>query len=169
MRTVALNEKEEQAMKLLLKQRMISRFYDIYDEAGNTMFVAKNDRIGEHLLHIFDANGIEAGYMRGKDLDWFPVFEMYVDRSYVGTVSKEHSLFKARYNMDFNGWHMEGDSLERDYTVVNSTGQSVASVSKRLWKWRRTYEINIRNSNDALYVLMFVLAVDAEKCSRSEY
>ncbi|MDY3976149.1 MAG: hypothetical protein SOY77_06635, partial [Eubacteriales bacterium] len=77
------------------------------------------------------------------------------------------SLFTPRYNIDFNGWHMEGNFLEWDYTIVNTYGATVATVSKELLNWTDTYVLDVANPNDALYVLMFVLAIDAEKCSRN--
>ena len=50
-------------MKLLFKQRMFSWFdsYDIYDEAGNTVYVVKGQLSWGHMLKIFDANGNELG------------------------------------------------------------------------------------------------------------
>ena len=42
----------------------------------------------------------------------------------------------------------------------------VAVISKELFHMTDTYVLDIVNPEDALYVLMFVLAIDAEKCSR---
>ena len=62
---------------------------------------------------------------------------------------------------------MLGD-LRDKYTILNSAGQSIASVSKELWNWTDTYVIDVHNPQDALYALMLVLAIDAEKCSRKD-
>ena len=43
----------------------------------------------------------------------------------------------------------------------------VAAVSKEPFHWTDTYVLDITDPKDALYVLMFVLAIDAEKCSRN--
>ena len=55
-------------MKLLFKQRLFSWFdsYDIYDEAGNTIFTVKGELAWGHLLRIYDANGNELGYIKEK-------------------------------------------------------------------------------------------------------
>ena len=45
----------------------------------------------------------------------------------------------------------------------------MASVSKELFNWTDTYVLDIADPADALLVLLFVLAVDAEKCSRSSH
>ena len=43
----------------------------------------------------------------------------------------------------------------------------MASISKELFHWTDTYTIDVADPGDALYALMVVLAIDAEKCSRN--
>ena len=157
-------------MKLLFKQRFFSWFdsYDVYDEAGNTMFVVKGELSWGHLLRIYDANGNEVGYIKEKILTWLPKFEMYVGDHYVGCISKEFTFFKPKFNIDYKGWHVDGDWFEWDYTILNGAGRSIASVSKEIWNWTDTYVIDINDPQDAIYALMLVLAIDAEKCSRKD-
>ena len=156
-------------MKLLFKQRLFSWFdsYDIYDEAGNTVYVVKGELSWGHLLRIYDAAGNDLGMIKEKVLTWLPKFEMYLGDRYIGCISKEFSFFKPRYNIDCNGWQINGDWLEWDYTIQNAAGRSVAMVSKEIWNWTDTYVINVSDPQDALYVLMMVLTIDAEKCSRN--
>mgnify|MGYP000335023896 FL=1 len=52
-----------------------------------------------------------------------------------------------------------------DYTITKPVGETVATVSKELLQWTDTYVLDIVDPADALHVLMFVLAIDAEKCS----
>ena len=156
-------------MKLLFKQRLFSWFdsYDIYDEAGNTIYVVKGELSWGHLLRIYDAAGNDLGMIKEKVLTWLPKFEMYLGDRYIGCISKEFSFFKPRYIIDCNGWQINGDWLEWDYTIRNAAGQSVATVSKEIWNWTDTYTIDVSDSKDALCVLMMALAIDAEKCSRN--
>ena len=155
-------------MKLLFKQRFFSWFdsYDIYDEAGNTVYVVKGQFSWGHLLRIYDANGNEVGYIKEKILTWLPKFEMYIGNSYVGSISMQFSFFRPKFNIDYNGWHVEGNWFEWDYIILDSGNQTVANISKQPFNFTDTYVIDIRNSNDAVYALMLVLAIDAEKCSR---
>jgi len=157
-------------MKLLFKQRLFSWFdsYDIYDEAGNTIYVVKGELAWGHLLRIYDANGREVGYIKQRVLTMLPKFEMYLGDRYIGCIHKEFTFFRPRFHIDYNGWRVEGDWFEWDYMILNSAGQNVASVSKELWNWTDTYVIDVVNPQDALYALMLVLAIDAEKCSRSD-
>ena len=157
-------------MKLLFKQRFFSWFdsYDIYDETGNTVYVVKGELSWGHLLRIYDAKGNEVGMIKEKILTWFPKFEIYINDSYVGSINKEISLFTPKYNIDCKGWHIEGDWFEWDYSIYDSADRNVASVSKELWNWTDTYIIDVRKPEDAIYALMLVLAIDAEKCSRRD-
>ena len=155
-------------MKLLFKQRMFSWFhtYDIYDEYGNTVFTVQGAPAWGHLLRIYDALGNEVGYIKEKIFSWIPQFYMYLGQNYVGCIKKEFSFFRPKYNIDCNGWHIDGDWLEWDYRILNSMGWQIASVSKQLWNWTDTYVIDVNDREDAVCALMLVLAIDAEKCSR---
>lgn len=156
-------------MKLLFRQRLFSWFdsYDIFDEAGNTVYTVKGDLAWGHLLRIYDANGQAIGYIKEKVLSWMPNFEMYLGDRYIGKIRKEFTFFKPRYHIDCNGWQIEGNWTEWDYTILNTAGICVATVSKEIWKWTDTYTIDISNPQDAICALMLVLAIDAEKCSRN--
>ena len=97
----------------------------------------------------------------------YSTVEIYLNGSYAGCISKEFSLFKPMFDIDYNGWHVEGDFWEWDYSILNPAGACVATVSKELFKWTDTYVIDVNQPQDALAALMLVLAIDAEKCSRN--
>ena len=155
-------------MKLLFKQRFFSWFdsYDIYDEAGNTVYVVKGQLSWGHCLKIFDAAGREVGTVREKIITFLPKFEVYMGNTYIGRISKELTLFRQKYDIDFNGWHIDGNFIEWDYSISGARGELIASIFKQIFNWTDTYVIDVVNPNDALCALMFVLAIDAEKCSR---
>ncbi len=157
-------------MKLLFKQRLFSWFdsYDIYNETGSTVFTVKGQLSWGHCLKIYNAVGSEVGTVKERILTFLPKFEIYLGTEYKGYIKKELSFFTPKYSIDFNGWQIDGNFLEWDYSIKNSAGSEIASVSKELFNWTDTYSVNIVNQNDALCVLMVVLAIDAEKCSRSD-
>lgn len=157
-------------MKLLFKQRFFSWLdsYDIFNEAGETVFTVKGQLSWGHCLKIFDAMDRELGTVQERIFSFLPKFEMYLGRQYVGCISKEITFFKPKYNIDCNGWQVEGDFFEWDYRVVDGAGRVVATISKELFNWTDTYAIDVYNRQDALGVLMLVLAIDAEKCSQND-
>lgn len=157
-------------MKLLFKQRLFSWFdsYDIYDEAGNVVYTVKGQLSWGHRLKIFDSQEREIGTVQERIFTFLPKFEIYLGDSYVGCISKEFTLFKPAFDIDYNGWHVEGNFFEWDYRIVDMSGRCVATISKEIFNWTDTYVIDVYNSEDALGVLMLVLAIDAEKCSRNQ-
>ena len=157
-------------MKLLFKQRFFSWFdsYDIYNEYGETVYTVRGQLAWGHRLKIFDAHDNEIGTVRERVFTLLPKFEMCLGEDYVGCISKEFTLFKPAYNIDCNGWQVEGDWFEWDYDILNAHGHRVARVSKELFNWTDTYSIDVYYPEDALCALMLVLAIDAEKCSRDD-
>lgn len=157
-------------MKLLFKQRFFSWFdsYDIYDEAGSTVYTVKGQLSWGHCLKIYDAAGREIGTVKERILTLLPKFEMYLGQQYLGCISREFTFFRPKYTIDCNGWQVEGDFLEWDYRILDSSGAWIATISKELLNWTDTYTLNIPNPQNALAVLMLVLAIDAEKCSRKD-
>ncbi len=155
-------------MRLLFKQRLLSWFdsYDIFDEAGNVVYAVKGELSWGHLLRIYNAAGNEVGYIKEVVLTILPRFEIYLNGSYTGCIKKELSFFVPKFNIDYKGWHVDGNWFEKDYIIKNHAGNNVAVVSQQLWKLTDTYMIDVFDSQDALSALMLVLAIDLEKCSR---
>ena len=155
-------------MKLLFKQRFFSWFdsYDIFDEAGNTVYTVEGKLSWGHCLHILDRMGRHIGTVQQKILTFLPKFELYENDVLVGTLQKELTFFKPRYDLDCNGWTVEGDFFEWEYAIYDRNERVAATVSKELFNWTDTYSIEVADPAEALHALMVVLAIDAEKCSR---
>lgn len=153
-------------MKLLFRQRFFSWFdsYDIYDESGSTVFTVEGRLGWGHVLHILDRSGRHIATVKEKVLTLLPRFELYRGDDCIGCITKELTLFKPSFSVDFNGWSVKGSFWEWDYTVLDARGGTVAVISKELLNWTDTYSIDVAREEDALYVLMLVLAIDAEKC-----
>ena len=156
-------------MKMRFKQRFFSWLdsYDIFDEKGNTLFTVEGKLAWGHRLHILDAGGAHVGTVKQVVLTWLPKFELWLGERSAGVLSKELTLLKPRYHVEYNGWQVEGNFLEWDYEIRDAHGRTVASVSKEILHWTDTYVIDVKDPEDALYALMLVLAIDAEKCSRN--
>lgn len=154
-------------MRLLFKQRFFSWFdsYDIFDEDGNTVYVVKGELSWGNRLQIYDAMGNPVGRVQERVLTFLPKFELYVGEQLAGEIVKEFTLFRPKFQLDCNGWTIEGDFWEWDYTVMDGA-RTVMRLSKELWNWTDTYSMEITRSEDALYSLMIVLAIDAVKCSQ---
>lgn len=157
-------------MRLLFKQRFFSWFdsYDIYYEDGSVAYTVQGKLSWGHKLVIYDANGNEVGMVLQKVLTLLPKFEIYERGNFIGCLNKEFSLIHPRYNIDYNGWHVEGSWTEWDCTITDHSNRTVVVIGKDIFHFTDTYTIDVTDPKDALYALMFVLAIDAEKCSKSK-
>lgn len=156
-------------MKMLFKQRILSLLdsYDIYDEYGNVLYQVKGRFAFGHRAVIYNRSGYEVGEVVQRILTFLPKFEIYKAGQYLGCICKELTFLHPRYRFDCNGWQVDGSIMEWDYRILDTSGNVVARISKELFNWSDTYSIDVNDPEDALEVLMFVLAIDAEKCSRN--
>ena len=113
-------------MKLLFKQRLFSWFdsYDIYDEAGNTVYAVKGQLSWGHKLAIYDAYGNEVGMVVQKVLTFLPKFEIYKNGSYIGCLSKEFSFLTPHYNIDYK--------MHKAANLLVSTSLSVKEIANNV-------------------------------------
>ena len=156
-------------MKLLFKQRFFSWFdsYDIYNEQGDIVYIVKGQLSWGHCLHILDAHQNHIATVNEVIFTFLPKFELYIGSEQIGTIQKELTFFRPKYDIECNGWHIDGDFMEWDYTISDGCNNTVASVSKQIFRMTDTYVIDVAEPQDALCALMVVLAIDAEKCSRN--
>ncbi len=156
-------------MKLLFKQRFFSWFdsYDIFDESDNVIFTVKGQLSWGHRLNIYNSANVHIGTVKEVVFTWLPKFELYEGDRLVGVLKKKFQLFKNSYNLDLLGWDVNGNFMGWDYSILDSHGSVVAKVNKVIFKFNDTYEIDVVDPENALYALMFTLAIDAEKCSRN--
>ncbi|MCD8295904.1 MAG: LURP-one-related family protein [Clostridia bacterium] len=156
-------------MKLLFKQKIFSWLdsYNIFDEAGNTVYQVKGKVSWGHCFKIYDAAGNELGMVKEKVMSYTPKFAIYAGSECVGYVRKKISFFKPKFIAEFKGWSMTGNILEWNYNIVDSKGNLVAAIEKEVFRLSDTYAIDVVNPADALCAVMLVLAIDAEKDTRN--
>lgn len=93
-----------------------------------------------------------------------PSFEIEIAGKYYGRVVKRFTMFKPKYDVDYNGWRIEGNFMGWDYDVYDGS-HTVMHISKELFRWGDTYVIDIMNPEEELMGLMLVIAIDAANCS----
>ena len=154
-------------MKLLIKQRVFSwsDSYDIYDENGNKKYFVKAEfwSLG-HRLHVYDVYDREIGMIKQRLFSFMPIFDIEVDGKVLGSIQKKFTFFKPRYEIDFNGWRVEGNFMGWDDDVYAGCS-AVIHISKELFQWGDTYVIDFDRAEDELMGLMLVIAIDAANCT----
>lgn len=154
-------------MKLLFKQRFFSWFdsFDIYGSKGETVFTVKGRLSWGHCLEIYDRYGTHIGTIKEEVLTFLPRFALYQQGQYIGQIQKKFTWFKPSFSLDCNGWQVNGDWMEWNYSVTDPCGRLIMQANKEIWNWTDTYTMEITRAEDALLCLMIVLAIDAVKCS----
>lgn len=154
-------------MKLLIKQRVFSwtDTYDVYDDNENVKYGVKAEffTLG-HKIYVYDCSNHEVGAINQKLLSLFPVFEVIIDGRKIGMIQKKFSVFRPRYEIDYNGWQIEGDFLGWDYQVERN-GYGICHISKEPFHWGDTYVLDFQKQEDEVLLLLLVLAIDAANCT----
>lgn len=155
-------------MKLIFKQRLFAfDSFDIYDDLGNTVFKVEGKFSFHKHFRIFDASRNLIAHMKQEPFTFFPKFNVYSNGVFIGSITKELTFFKPKYTVDFKSWQINGDLWEWDYTVTDSRGATVATAYKEIFNLSDTYAIDVADEKDAAFVLMIVLAIDADKSQRN--
>ena len=152
-------------MKLYFKQRLFSWLdsYDIYDENQQTVYQVEGKLAFGHQFSLLNQQGQIIGQVKEKIRLFVPEFELIVANQVIGSVKKEVTFFKPHFVVDFNNWEVKGDIFEWEYQVLDANQEIVATISKDVWQWTDCYKIEVYQDSDALYVVMLVLAIDAQK------
>lgn len=152
-------------MKLYFKQRLFSWLdsYDIYDENQQTIYQVEGKLAFGHQFSLLNQQGQIIGQVKEKIRLFVPEFELIVANQVIGSLKKEVTFFKPHFVVDFNNWEVKGDIFEWEYQVLDANQEIVATISKDVWQWTDCYKIEVYQDSDALYVVMLVLAIDAQK------
>ena len=86
-------------------------------------------------------------------LTFLPRFDLYTGEDFMGSVQKEFTFFRPKYNIDFMGWQIEGNAMEWNYEIQDRNGMTSAD-------WKRNFSLDrylchgYQAPEDALYVVM---------------
>ena len=88
-------------MRLLFRQRMFSWFdsYDVYDEAGNTVFTVQGHLDWGHRLHIHDSYGNHIATVRQRVLTMLSKLEFFIGGEKLGELHRKLTLFRPQYEI----------------------------------------------------------------------
>lgn len=154
-------------MELRIKQRVFSwtDTYDVYDETGQACYFVKAEFLTlGHQIHVYEKrSGREVGSIHQHILTFLPVFDIVIDGQVRGTVRREFTLLRPRYQVDFRGWDVQGDFMNWDYQVTRG-GMEVMAISKEIFNWGDTYVLRYASPADEIPGLLLAIAIDAANC-----
>lgn len=148
-------------MRLYIKQKVFSwrdRFA-VWDEQEQERWFAQGELFSwGRKLHICDAGGSEAAFIRQKLMSFLPRYFIEIGGN-VYTLAKEFTFFRPRYRLEGSPWTMSGNFLAHEYEVTDGT-EYVMRMSKHWFTWGDSYELDIPHPEDELLALCVALAVD---------
>lgn len=155
-------------MKLIFKQKAFSLLdsYKVYDENDEVLFTIKAKMAFGYFLKIYNPAKEVVGTIKQKKLSLFPKFRLTLGDKDLGFVSRKLG-FCPKYVVDYKNWEITGNVFEYNYEIKEND-QVVATISKQIFKFTDTYIIDVVNPADAIYALMVVTAIDAEKAIREK-
>ncbi len=156
--------------KLLIKQRVFSwgDKYDVYDRDGKPKYYVESELFTfGHKIHIYDyKTNREVAYISERVFTFLQRAEITVGGIPLGEITKEFTFFVPKYSIDYNGWTIDGDFMEWDYSIYDRNNSEIATISKELFRWGDTYSLTVENDSDEVTALVTVIAIDMMICSR---
>lgn len=154
-------------MRLLLKQNLFSGLFGfkIYNQDKEVVYKVKRKFSFNHILNIYDSKEKLLGVVSGESFRSTAEFTLVENGCYIGSVTKYPGFLKPKYKIGMKGWVLKGNVFEWDYSIYTRSDRPIAYISKALGL-TDTYAITVCNPDEALKVVMVVIAIDAEKSTR---
>lgn len=151
-------------MKLLIKEKKLSWFgrYNVYDEAGEVAYRIVGQPSLTNCLRIYDDYGNEVGKIVKGMFELLSKYEIFIHGQSMGYISKKFTFFKPSYSLDIKGLKVKGDVLQLNFDIYDYDYKCIATISRKFISWTDTYVMDVLNPDDALIVLMIVVAIDID-------
>ena len=148
-------------MKLYIKQKVFSWSdkFTVKDESQFDRWSAQGEffTLGRK-LHVYDAGGAEAAFIRQKMLSLLPRYYIEIGGKEYEFV-REFKLLRPKYTIRNLDWTIDGNFLEHNYAVTNKNG-NVMRMTKAWLSWGDFYELDIADEQNELLGLCVALAID---------
>lgn len=148
-----------------MKQALLSFGDDfaVKDETGRDQyyFDGKAFSFGKHLV-IKNSNGNEVARLKQKLLTFAPTYRLVTDKGELARISKKLLTFRPSFLIDVPGPDditVVGKMIEHDYRFLRN-GSEIAHCSKRWFRAKDTYGIDVHDQSDALLVLSAAVVID---------
>jgi uncharacterized protein YxjI len=158
------NHDDKRKFKMREKLMSIGDDYWIEDEEGNKAFKVdgKAMRVRDTWV-LEDANGNEVATIREKRLSIRDKITIELAGGRDATVKKAIIGIRDRFIVevdDGNDLKVHGNIVDHEYDV-DRDGDKIAEVSKKWFRLRDTYGVEIEHDADTVLVLAVTVAVDA--------
>ena len=158
----ALVNKSAANYMLFIKKKSMSikRGFVVYDEFDKKKYVVKTDLLtfGYPCIRLYDTEEHEIGAVKLTSKMGMGIYTMYLDDEELGTLTRKMSI-KIKLDLDFNGWHLDGNFMQNSFTVIDKNGNQVMKFSAAFTS-RDTYVLEMNNREHEIMGLLLVMAVE---------
>ena len=152
-------------MKLYMKQKKFSlkQDFDIFDAEERPIYHIEGKLMSlKRKLKVYDSQTKEELAAVEQQLVAFtPTMNIFYQNERIATIRKKITFLRPSYVIDVLGWTIDGDYFAHDYNVLDGNGDLIADISKKLFSWSDTFEIDIKDPTvNPTVVLAVVLAID---------
>jgi uncharacterized protein YxjI len=150
----------------LIKERFLGLGddFDVTDEHGRRVLHVDGKVLSlRDRLVISDADGREVAEVTRRLVALRPTYSVTIGDRHAADVRKHlFTPFRDKYTIDVPGpddLELSGDIFDHEYEVERA-GRTVARVTRKLFRIRDTYAVDVAPGEDDLLILTAVLAVD---------
>lgn len=160
--------------KLYFKEKFfkITDHYPILDENGREAYYLDQDfKLLGYQSNVTDLNAKTILTIKRELVSLLPRYYVTMDDGATMKVQKRFEFFRHRVDVDLedDSLYLEGDIFHLNFTVTNSSGESIGKVNKKFFALTDNYELIIYNENYLEELLGLVIClnnmVDLEQAS----
>ena len=138
--------------------------YWIEDEAGDRAFRVDGKAVRLRDTWVLEGpDGTELATIREKKLSIRDAIRIELAGGVEATVKKEIVSIRDRFQVDVDPGQdltVKGNIVDHEYEIERD-GDEIAEISKKWFRVRDTYGVEVRDPQDAALVLAVTVAVDA--------
>lgn len=150
-------------MKLYIKQSVFSigEKFEVRNEFNQVVYYVEGSFFSiPKNFTIYEANGSQVCFIESQLFRWMGHYDIQTSNHQI-TLKRVFTFFKPTYELLGTSWNLQGDIWAHEYRVIEGSSP-IMSLSKHWFTWGDSYELDIRNDEDAVLCLAIVIAVDAE-------
>ncbi|EOS59823.1 hypothetical protein C815_01985 [Firmicutes bacterium M10-2] len=156
---------------LYIAQKFFSLWgtYEVFNENGAVEYRIKGSPSLTRTLTVYDAQDHELGKIHQVFMSFLACFEILRNDEKIGTIQRKFSFFHPKLIMNYMGWQASGNIWGWNYKIYDDSGREVGTINTKIWHLTDQFSIEYERKEDALPLLMLVLAIDAiqDAASRS--
>lgn len=155
--------------QLYMKQKMFSfnEKFSVTDSEGLACYNVHGSlfKLAKSFT-IVDQENQEIGKVTKELFKWMPKFlvEVYGKNSF--RIEKQLTFFKSKYQVFSNDIEIEGDILDKYFTVYQGS-QKIAIINQKWLAMTSTYEMTIYDQEYEHFIVLLVAAIDFLKAEQA--